>query len=228
MNIIGNPLSIGNASGTTVTAFRFGKFSGASQIAQCVAGDAADGVIQYTTDGGATLIYDGIVPVEAGGTITPDSEVSIDANGKAVAATGGVVVGRYVNNASNCALGDIIDVQFYRKGQRPTSLAPTSLPTAIAASGPVAVRPSTSYVVTKAGVAALTLAAPTATTDDGVIITIFSNTAFAHTLTATGLLNTGSASVNVATFAAFAGAGLTLEAYQGKWMVISQIGVTFS
>lgn len=84
------------------------------------------------------------------------------------------------------------------------------------------------YVVTKAGVDAMTLAAPTAGVDDGLEITITSGTANAHTLTATGLLNTGSASVNVATFAAFAGAGLTLMAYNGKWNVIAAVGITFS
>ncbi len=84
------------------------------------------------------------------------------------------------------------------------------------------------YVITKAGVDAMTLAAPTATTDDGLVITITSDTANAHTLTATGLLNTGAAAVNVATFAAHAGAGLSLMAYQGAWNVMSQIGITFS
>lgn len=87
---------------------------------------------------------------------------------------------------------------------------------------------SGSYLVTTAGVDAMTLAAPTSGTDDGVTITITSTTANAHTLTATGLLKTGSASVNLATFAAFAGAGLTLRAYQGLWYVDKSVGVTFS
>lgn len=99
---------------------------------------------------------------------------------------------------------------------------------AISASGAVAPRVAANYVITKAGVAALTLAAPTSGTDDGLQIVITSGTAFAHTLTATGLLNTGSASVNVATFAAFAGAGLTLVAYAGKWNVLSSTGITFT
>lgn len=83
-------------------------------------------------------------------------------------------------------------------------------------------------VITKGTAAALTLAAPTAGADDGIRIMLTSDTAAAHTLTATGLLQTGSASVNVATFAAFAGAGLTLVAYKGKWNVLAQIGITFS
>jgi hypothetical protein len=76
--------------------------------------------------------------------------------------------------------------------------------------------------------AALTLAAPTAGTDDGLEITIFSDTANAHTLTATALLDTGTASVNLATFAAQKGAGLTLEAYNGRWKVLCSVGITFS
>lgn len=89
------------------------------------------------------------------------------------------------------------------------------------------------YAITDAGVAALTLAAPTAGAqsaggDDGVTINFYSTTAFAHTITATGLLQTGSAAVNAATFAAFAGAGVTLVAYNGKWIVDNSVGVTFS
>lgn len=102
------------------------------------------------------------------------------------------------------------------------------IPVQIAVSGAIPVRPGADYVITDAGIAALTLAAPTAGSDDGVTISIISSTAFAHTLTATGLLQTGSASVNVATFAAFAGAGLTLKAFGGKWLVTASVGITFS
>jgi hypothetical protein len=100
--------------------------------------------------------------------------------------------------------------------------------TAQAANGALASSAAGLYFVTKAGICALTLAAPVATTDDGKIIRILSTTAFAHTLTATGLLQTGSANVNVATFAAFAGATLSLMAYQGKWCVLSSNAITFS
>ena len=84
------------------------------------------------------------------------------------------------------------------------------------------------YVITKAGVLAMTLAAPVVGADEGKIIGISSNTANAHTVTATGLFNTGSASVNLATFAAFAGAGFQVMAVQGKWNVLSSVGITFS
>lgn len=84
------------------------------------------------------------------------------------------------------------------------------------------------YVITKATAAALTLGAPVAGAEDGLELQITSSTAAAHTLTATGLLQTGSANVNVATWAAQPGASLNLIAFNGKWMAAAQIGITFS
>lgn len=84
------------------------------------------------------------------------------------------------------------------------------------------------YSINTAGVDAMTLAAPTTGVDDGLVIVLVSSTANAHTLTATGLLVTGSASVNVATFAAFAGASLTLMANKAKWAVLASNAVAFT
>src|SRR6266705_3989968 len=97
----------------------------------------------------------------------------------------------------------------------------------IAASGAISPEKAGRFIITKAGVAALTLAAPSLQ-DDGLLIQITSVTANAHTLTATDLLNTGAAANDLATFAAFAGAGLTLMAYNGAWYVLQQVGITFS
>ncbi len=99
---------------------------------------------------------------------------------------------------------------------------------ALATNGAIDSHTSARYVATKAGVLAMTLAAPTDVTDNGVRIELFSDTANAHTLTATALLDTGSANAAIATFAAFKGAGVVLEAYGARWKVISQIGITFS
>jgi hypothetical protein len=87
---------------------------------------------------------------------------------------------------------------------------------------------SYAYMLNRAGVDAVVLSAPTTGTDDDISVLLISNSAFAHTITATGLLLTGTASVNVATFAAFKGASLHLRAYQGKWYVIASNGITFS
>lgn len=101
-------------------------------------------------------------------------------------------------------------------------------PVNVTASGAIPVRPGFDYVITKAGVAAMTLAAPTAGTDDGTTHTISSASAFAHTITATGLFQTGTASVNTVTFPAFAGGCVTVKAYNGKWLIESGNGVSLS
>jgi hypothetical protein len=105
----------------------------------------------------------------------------------------------------------------------------SSTPQAIGGASP-ALDPHTShtYVFNRAGVVAATLAAPTAGTDDGIEIVVTSDSANAHTITATGLLDTGTASVNLATFAAQKGAGLTLMAFNGRWKVVCSVGITFS
>lgn len=86
-----------------------------------------------------------------------------------------------------------------------------------------------SVVFTKAGVLAATLAAPTAG-QAGTRMTFIAGTANAHTLTATGLIDDGvtGGSKDLATFAAFVGASITLEAYNLKWVVVANNNVTIS
>lgn len=101
--------------------------------------------------------------------------------------------------------------------------------TAITATGAITPGTRATYVITKSSAAAvMTLAAPTATTDDGKILWIVSSTAQAHTITATGLFGTGAAATDVATFANKAGAGLIIMAHNAKWLVLSSNGITFS
>lgn len=93
-------------------------------------------------------------------------------------------------------------------------------PQALVASGAVNPRVPAFYVITKAGVAALTLTAPTAGTDDGLEIEIASNTNNAHTVNVgAGNLLAGQAAAAQVAFPAFAGAGIYLTAYQGKWFL---------
>jgi threonine dehydrogenase-like Zn-dependent dehydrogenase len=103
-----------------------------------------------------------------------------------------------------------------------TPSALKSATTAVAAAGAI---PNAGgvYEITNAKATALTLAAPT---EDGVTISVSSVTAYAHTITATGLLQTGSAAKNKITFAAFPGAGVTLRSFGGFWQVTSAIAVT--
>jgi hypothetical protein len=84
------------------------------------------------------------------------------------------------------------------------------------------------YIVNTGSADAMTLVAPVATVDDGLTIAIFSNTAFAHTLTSTGNIQTGGTATGVLTFAAHAGAGILLRAYQGKWQIVGNNLVTLT
>lgn len=111
--------------------------------------------------------------------------------------------------------------------------SPTPIST-IAANGALSVSSGRYILITKAGVIALTLAAPTVGVQDGMVITITAaNGAFADTLTATGLLQTGGAGspYTTATFGvttAYNGASLTIYSWNGYWYVLSSQGVTFS
>jgi hypothetical protein len=81
--------------------------------------------------------------------------------------------------------------------------------------------------ITKAGVCAMTLAAPAR---DGIELEFISRTANAHTITATGLIDDGvtGGSKTTATFAAFAGASCAFRSYGGKWNTVSLKAVTVS
>jgi len=107
------------------------------------------------------------------------------------------------------------------------ALIASLVPTLFAADGAVNPYIASTNFITKAGSALLTLAAPIATTQDGNIIRINSTTAYAHVLSAIGLLQTGTAFVNYVNFNAYPGASVTLQAYQGKWIVIASNQVTF-
>ena len=88
---------------------------------------------------------------------------------------------------------------------------------------------SGNYIVTTGSADAMTLAAPTAGVDDNLSIAIYSSTAYAHTLTATGLLQTGqSGKTGVLTFAAYAGSGVSLRAYGGYWQVLGGQSLTYT
>ena len=102
------------------------------------------------------------------------------------------------------------------------------LHTAMAVNGAASIAAGT-VIFTKAGVLAATLAAPTAG-QAGTRMTFVGGTANAHTLTATGLIDDGvtGGSKNLATFAAFVGASITLEAYNLKWVVVANNNVTIS
>ena len=84
-------------------------------------------------------------------------------------------------------------------------------------------------VLTKAGVAAMTLADPTATTDDGKELTVIATTANAHTVTIAGGLNGVGAGADVGTFGGAVGDRFSVVAYNGKWYASGvNVNVTFA
>jgi len=88
--------------------------------------------------------------------------------------------------------------------------------------------------LTKAGVAAMTLADPTAGLpaaggDDGKELTFVSTTAQAHTVTIAGGLNGVGASADVGTFGGAIGDRFSVVAYNGKWYASGvNVNVTFA
>jgi hypothetical protein len=69
----------------------------------------------------------------------------------------------------------------------------------------------------------MTIAAPTVTTDDGVLIRITLGTSAAHVLTCTGnTLRCGTAAILTVNFASYYGSSIELMAYQGLWYVMAQ------
>lgn len=93
------------------------------------------------------------------------------------------------------------------------------------ADGALTIENST-VVVTKAGVCAMTLAAPSAA-QNGTRIEIVSATANAHTVTvATAGFNDLGAAGDVATFGGAKGDGLTVVAYAGDWYILHRTNIT--
>lgn len=84
-------------------------------------------------------------------------------------------------------------------------------------------------LLNKSSAIAATLADPTATTDDGKVLTVLSLTAQAHTVDIAGGLNGAGASGNLGTFAATIGSSFQVVAYQGKWYRYStHVGVSWA
>lgn len=99
-----------------------------------------------------------------------------------------------------------------------------------AASGAIGIKEGKAYI-TKAGIAALTLVAPTAGLpaaggDDGKTLTIIATTAYAHTVTTPA--NAINGSLHVATFGGAIGNSFAVSAYNGTWWQVPSSSVTLS
>jgi hypothetical protein len=87
---------------------------------------------------------------------------------------------------------------------------------------------NTTYLLTKAtALSSTTLAAP-AKDQDGLRVTFTSATAAAHVLTATSLFAdaVSGSPHSTATFAAYIGASLSVEAANGVWNIVNSTGIT--
>jgi hypothetical protein len=87
------------------------------------------------------------------------------------------------------------------------------------------------YIIKTAGVDATTGIAPRAGLDDGLTISVYSDTANAHTITfSTNCIADGAAGAphHIVTFAAFRGAGVQLRAFNGTWQVVGNTGCTIT
>lgn len=84
--------------------------------------------------------------------------------------------------------------------------------------------------LTKGSAAAITLAAPTAGTDDGKQLWIISNTAFVHTVTIANGLKGAGVSADVGTFTAAVDNGFGLYADNGAWWPLpgTNVNVTWA
>jgi hypothetical protein len=81
-------------------------------------------------------------------------------------------------------------------------------------------------LLSKAGAGAITIAAPTAGTHDGILIEVITLTAQAHVITSgvEGFNDKGSS--GTVTFTAAIGNSVTLRAWNGNWYVVNANGVT--
>lgn len=192
----------------------------------CGAGEAADGVNRYAVTAAADQVaieVSDFLLVTAGGVIAAGAEVMSDSAGKAVTWTpGNAKNGRYEGTA-NSATNERILIKFYRSGAEPDTV------NLVTADGAIAV-PSrdTTYIITKAGVAAMTIVDPTATTHDGLTLTFIAGTANAHTLdnSAGSGFNAAGAGSDVGTFGGAKGDNIVIVAYGGDWFVKSKVNVT--
>jgi hypothetical protein len=100
--------------------------------------------------------------------------------------------------------------------------------TTYGASGVIAIPDKDAHITLAGGaVQNMTLADPSRL-QDGTTLTIVSAGAFAHTVTAPAGFNAGGAAFDVGTFAGAVGNNLVVRAVQGKWVVLSSVGVTLA
>ena|SRR5438132_4117409 len=95
-----------------------------------------------------------------------------------------------------------------------------------AASGAIGIKAGAAVITKSSAAAVMTLAAPTAATDDGKVLRVVSTTAQAHTVTTPA--NKLNGNKLTATFGGAVGDCLDLIAYNGVWYVLPSTNITLS
>lgn len=195
-----------------------------NKFAASTAGGYSDGTLIDTGESPSELtakvggLSSGARFVRASGTCTIGAKAAVGSSGYQDAVAGQVVVGQFLSGTTTA--GDSVLLRPYDRGQYRYNGKPI---VAVAADGAIAVpTEDTTYFVTKAGVAAMTLVDPTSATHDGIELTFIATTANAHTLSnaaGSGFFSSGGASKDIATFGGAIGDGLTIVAYLGKWYI---------
>lgn len=118
-------------------------------------------------------------------------------------------------------MGDLLNLKQGQERRAPLQV--------MAADGAITIKEGIA-AVTKAGVCAMTLAAPSVGLDDGKVLWVDSQTANAHTLTIANGLRGAGAGADVGTFGGAIGDGIGLYAYNGAWYPIpgTNTNVTFA
>jgi Uncharacterized conserved protein (DUF2190) len=228
-----NPCMTKNfAAGGTIPAYTIAKFGADSKtVLQSAAADDFIGVtsmVPVVIGEPCDVHLDGICFVKCGGSITRGKFVTADANGNAVqAAPAPNVAVRVLGMAlEDGASGDIINVDV----DVAQLFGQVSNVEVDAANGAIALKEGV-VLITKAGVAVMTLAAPTAGLqsaggDDGKKLTIKSTTANAHTITTPSGKIDGS--LHLITFGGAVTDFQNLVAYNGVWQSLESSGSTIS
>jgi hypothetical protein len=137
-------------------------------------------------------------------------------NGDSASLTDVTVSGTLTGNVTGNLTGNVAGT-LVGGHQDPTSV--------IAGDGAIPVAPGTIFL-TKGSAAAITLAAPTATTHDGYEITVIAGSAQAHVITCSTVGFNAKGSSGTITFTAAIGNSVVLVAYQGNWYTKAARNVT--
>lgn len=163
----------------------------------------------FTALSGSSIATNTIAETSAGSGVTVDGVLLKD--GGAVFADAATIEIDTINEATSTA-GVTIDGVLIKDGM-------VGVIQAITGDGAITVQ-NALVVLSKAGAGAITIVAPSAGTQDGILIQVFSTTAQQHVITCASVGFNGAGSSGTVTFGGAIGDGVTLRAYNGQWYVV--------